>query len=219
MKRQRQQTVNPKRIVLRHFDSLINRIDIHTEEQLEKFRKSKLLGNPLSFYYKPDTDQRPDEEKNETYCVDPSENSTFGVEFCTDPYAPWYKYDQHASRWITPNSIRVRDYLNATRDELIEKLRIAQSEILKRYETIKNNLEFDECDDPNDECDDNQTIEAVKSKIFSDLFVGLFRIDIVQTSWQDYGCVKNPLPFKMFLLILDFYLKPDEQYLLRLDRF
>lgn len=161
MKRHKMNKVNPKRIVLRHFDSLINRIDIHTEEQLEKFRKSELLGNPLSFYYKPDTDQRADEEKNETYCVDPSEDPTFGVEFSTDPYAPWYKYDHHASRWITPNSIRVRDYLNATRDELIDKLHMAQSEILKRYETIKNNLECDESDAHNEKCDDTQTIEAV----------------------------------------------------------
>lgn len=39
--------INLNRLVIEHFDSLINRIDIHTEEQLKKYSSADILGKSV----------------------------------------------------------------------------------------------------------------------------------------------------------------------------
>ena len=38
--------INPKLLVSEYFDALINRVDIHTEEQLEKYSNEDTMENP-----------------------------------------------------------------------------------------------------------------------------------------------------------------------------
>ena len=85
--------MNPKRLVIEVFDFYINQIDIHTEEQLEKYS---------------DTDR-----------------ITVSKELDDDR-----QYEQS-------KSMLVWNYLNATRDKMIEMLNEAQAEALRQLELVK----------------------------------------------------------------------------------
>ena len=43
--------MNPKLVISEYFDSLINLIDIHTEEELEKSNETDLIVNDTPFTY------------------------------------------------------------------------------------------------------------------------------------------------------------------------
>lgn len=205
--------LNSKLFISQYFDSIINQIDIHTEEQLENFSKRDKINNSFDYQYKSPADHRQSEDDfYNNHDEQNDEQITYGIESYTDSNSVWYNYEHQPWREIPLCSMRIRDYLNATRAELIAEVELVQAEIFKRYDEIKNSLV--QCHDQ-----DSQ-IEVLKRAVFANKFVGIFRIDKVYakemfTVWQENKHITNPVPFKLYLVIFDFYLDLDQQNLLR----
>ena len=115
--------INAKKLIINYIDSLVNRVDIYTEEMLEKFSKTDTLQIESQEEKKrvySDQFQFPFNDKYEFgFDLDSCDMSEF-------PFLP-----PHLNFEIEPTSqfdesepILVWDYLNKTRDEMINSTRL-----------------------------------------------------------------------------------------------
>lgn len=190
--------INPKRVIIEHFDSLINSVDVHTEEQLQEYSSTDLLNVEDRL----DCFRPPQFKKEFLKCKE--------LEIYRNPYRQWSR----ATDTPKPNmpleyvlgSTLVCDYLNACRNHLIEKLTEAQNEFLKHLETIKDQLDPDE-----------ESEERVRETLFAKRYPILIQFDEYDETFE--GKQKtfyrgNPSPFRLYLIELDFYiLESDMEHL------
>ena len=108
--------LSPKKEIIDHFDSLINRVDIDIDESLQKYNQEQALSSLHCF----DIGQRNVRVQNNIYL-----NGFFKNHFQYDTVDEWPKWT------------KVADYLNQIRMRTIEELRKAQNETLDYY---KQNL-------------------------------------------------------------------------------
>ena len=141
--------MNPKLIISNYFDSLVNRIDIHTEEQLKKTKETDLIAIEKPFTYK--------------------ESQLKYFRFLSE-----YDLSNQPSRQIPTGSIKVLDYLNETRDKLIAVVNAAQGEAIKRCDDIRDELNLISKDVTKTK---EQRDEEIKGKVFANKFLGLVQID------------------------------------------
>ena len=104
--------LSPKKEIIDHFDSLINRIDIDIDESLEKYNREQVLSDLNCF----DIGKRKVRGQNNIYLNRVSEND---IQYET------------VDEW--PESTKVVNYLNRIRMRTIEELRKAQNETLDYY--------------------------------------------------------------------------------------
>lgn len=147
--------VNLKKIIIEHFDELINQIDIHTEEQLEKYSSTDTVQVP----------NEPDDAK----------------------------------------SMLVWNYLNTSRDEMIEYVRKAQDEALKLVEIIRNNSKM--------------TLESNDDQVMRKFLLRMIRPPIIlcmnETKRETYKPkVENPSPFKIYLINFEINIDISQNFLL-----
>ena len=99
--------MNPKLIISNYFDSLINQIDIHTEEVLEKTKENALIltDKPFKYEFESITNRQFDFNYWKI-------SHDAGDHFIQNPYDSHYKYDfsHQPSKYIPPGSVRVKDF-------------------------------------------------------------------------------------------------------------
>lgn len=256
-------TTNPKLMIVNYYDSLIQQVDIYTEEQLAKYTDESVFEKKKKeaynfddtdsssdngyHYYKQigkipyeireymkslppeefsdfdsdeyeeeeeddDDDEDVKEEKNEEIRPDCFDLETvqklFGLEpsVFLDPYSTKknkYKYSKEKAKHEPPPlSSNVRKFLNNMRDELIGELKKGQEEAIKNYDKIKSELKV------NKQANEEEFDRSIASRLFENKFMFLL-ID------NDSECKNQSSPFKMYLIVMDFYLNKHERKLLK----
>ena len=124
----------------------------------------------------------------------------------TNPYMTKknkYRYPKEKAKHEPPPiSSNVRKFLNKMRDELIGEIKKAQEEAIKNYEKIKSELKV------NKTASEEEFDRSVATRLFENKSMFLL-ID------HDSDCKNQSSPFKMYLIVLDFYLNKHERQLLK----
>ena len=118
--------LSPKKEIIDHFDSLINRVDIDIDECIEKLNQEQVLSE-LHFFKIGDRDVR--RQKN-IYLNRFTEED---IEYET------------VDEW--PESTKVVNYLNRIRMRTIEELRKAQEETLEYYKLNSSQFKLNSLDE------------------------------------------------------------------------
>lgn len=140
---------NPKLLITDHYDSIIQQVDIYTEELLAKYTENDLL---------------PKEEVNSF--DKHKKTSPYNIDGYKDPYESKYEYDMSKLCRIdvTPGITRFRDYLELIRSKSIEELKMAEKETLDNYELNKHLYKYDR------ETLTSERVEEMKRNLFKDKF-------------------------------------------------
>ena len=204
--------MNPKLVLSNYFDLLINQIDIHTEEELEKTKETDFIITDKPFVYelKPRNNEhfyfdfwKTDHDDDEKYQI-----KKIDYQFPTE-YD--YEFSHQPSKSISPGTVRVKDFLNETRDKMIAEVNAAQCEAFKRYDEIKDQLKNNiDKTKPQKEQE-----EEVLRHVFANQFLGLVRIDKIVLKYNKY--YDNQSPFKLYLFKLDYFMDTNEQILFRYE--
>lgn len=111
-----------------------------------------------------------------------------------DPYSneSWFNHSKE-------KATDVHKYLNNKRDKLISEIKRGQEEALKNYEKIKSELIVGKPAINDEEIDRN-----VATRLFDNEFMFLI-LD------KDSNCQKQDSPFKLYLIVLDFYVNKNER--------
>ena len=120
--------LSPKKEIIDHFDSLINRVDIDIDESLEKYNQEQF--------------------KSELKCFD------IGKRYVRGQMAIYLNLDRISEEDIRyetvdewPESTKVVDYLNRIRMRTIEELRKAQNETLEYYKLNSSQFKLNSMDE------------------------------------------------------------------------
>ena len=119
--------LSPKKVIIDHFDSLINRVDIDIDECLEKYNQEEVL-NELNCF---DIGKRTVRVQRNIFLNRSSEKDII-------------KYET-VDEW--PESTKVVDYLNRIRMRTIEELRKAQEETLEYYKLNSSQFKLNSIDE------------------------------------------------------------------------
>ena len=137
------ESFSPKKEIIDHFDSLINRVDIDIDESLEKYNQEQVLSELNCF----DVRKRNVKSQDTIYLN------------CLNFNSKWFlKKDiqnETVDEW--PESIKVVDYLNRIRMRTIEELRKAQDETLDYYKQNLSQFKLNSMDE-------------IRSELFKDKF-------------------------------------------------
>ena len=208
-------TKNPKLLISKLFDSLINHVDIYTEEQLAFFDSNSFKS--VKTYENDDNDEMNIEQFDvvKTYSrmrskefaeyVDSIINTETIEDYfdCDGKTKMWnldmgfFDYSKNLSKNRKPKTMNVCDYWNATRDKLLKVLDQFQKDSFERYEQIKHELKRESND-----------IESIMGRIFENSFV--FILKVQEIDLEDYIIRED-----IHLIELDFYLNYYECQLLR----
>lgn len=146
-----------KKKISEHFDSLINQVDIHTEEQLQKFSDTDVIEIPATTTT---TETMTKVNVNHQDVLSSTLKSKF-------------TYKCEPTIRVVPGETLVCDYLNDVRYELVRHLNEAQAQAFQLLEMVKN--------EPNVKDDDGDNMSAsVKNmlrKVFSKRFLFMIQIN------------------------------------------
>lgn len=183
-----------KLIILNYYDSLVNRVDVYTEEQLEIYTNEHLIeikdikkeeeGENENFDLNTATDLLSKETKQKIFSPNQVKEKPIS------DYAVKINWSQNL-----PFEMGAQDYLNFMRDELINQIEKAKKETLEYYETIKDELKQNEMIS-----DENE----LKKKLFEKKSAFLFS--------RPHS---NLNPFTLYLVIFNFYFDDHQEELLK----
>ena len=144
--------LSPKLLIVDYYDSLINDIDIYTEELLDEYSQNDILP------FKP---------KIET-CntnIDTKNRNFFEIDSLLNPYTADYKNDMSIE--LTPGRTKIHDYLNKVRSKSIEEIKKVREENLQRYDLNKKKLKYDRND---------LKLEDLRRELFKEKFCFVLKI-------------------------------------------
>ena len=118
--------LSPKKEIIDHFDSLINRVDIDIDECLKKYNQEQVLSKLNRF----DVKKRNVRGQNNIYL---NWHSDIDIQYET------------VDEW--PESIKVVEYLNRIRMRTIEELRKSQNETLDYYKQNSSQFKLNSIDE------------------------------------------------------------------------
>ena len=199
-------SANVKLIILDYYDSIIRDIDIYAEKKLEKCNETDMveIENNTSEQTEVDVIQSSCATNTNSESSD-SEIENYGLENYLDSYMEKYNYEGISQPKSIPNRIKASDYINEIRDEMIDELKKAQKNALIYYESIKSNVNIKSISDL------QERNERVRELVLTKQSAFVIRIDKKQA---DFRPAKKSR-FKLYLVLIDFYLKSNEQELLR----
>ena len=118
--------LSPKKEIIDHFDSLINRVDIDIDESLEKYNQEQVLS--------------------ELNCYDIRKRNVRGLmAIYLNGLSEEDIIYETVDEW--PESTKVVDYLNRIRMRTIEELRKAQEETLEYYKQNSSQFKLNSMDE------------------------------------------------------------------------
>lgn len=216
--------INPKRIILDHYDSLIRRVDIHTESRLEQFTQhdrleranySIFLKERKSSEYDPFATKWKYQELEEIF-GDLSSREPYSLENDFDVSSPQMMASRTLQSKFVPGVTTMWDYLNAIRDEAISELKKAEAENLAYYESNKQDVDKFIEEKSVQLKNEKDLEEAVKEKLFESKFCFLVEIDEKLAEAHKRGrFASNATAFNMYICVMDFYLEMYFQRVLR----
>lgn len=115
---------NPKLLICEYFDKIINLIDIHTEKQLEKYSDRVLIDQPFEYEFK-ELAKFLGYRNRCFFRFEERNKKEMGMFSLT-----YNDLDNLPKKKIKPGTIRVSEYLNKTRDELIDQVRKYEEQAL-----------------------------------------------------------------------------------------
>lgn len=181
---------SPKLLITDHYDKMIQKLDISIEESLENYNENDLMPSRSSDYKgnhdsesESDSDSESEEEKSK-------------IAGFKDPHRLKFNYDENKLFHldVTPETTRVRDYLQLVRSKAIEELKKAEQKNLDNYELNKVLYKYDQ------ETLTDERIEEMKRNLFKDKFA--FVLNIKEP---------NKSVFKTHTILTDFYLDLNEE--------
>lgn len=181
---------SPKLLIVDYYDSLISEIDIYTEQLLEKYTENDLLPNEIkrdNMIMKYPTNQKSDFENKDF----------FEIESMVDPYKEFYRFEKKQTN-VTPESTKVRDYLNLVRSKSIEEINKVKEENLSRYDLNKDKYKYNRNELT------TEIVEDMKRELFKDRYCFQLRIDRL------FFTSVGSLPFQILTIVTDFYIDPDK---------
>lgn len=189
---------NPKLLISHYYDSLVNLIDVHTEELLEKVSDTHELSsdsfNLVKNYH---------EMSNEFFVKPDNFVPTYGVDSYVDPYTDTYNNKLALNPLeLSKTPIKIRDYLQSIRTRMIDELRRSETQTMELYEAIRK-----------DETYDITSAENLKNQLFSKKFYLIVKVDRIRL--EAFETVANRSWFKIYLVELDFYLDMESQEFLK----
>lgn len=202
---------NPKLFISNYYDFLIRQIDIHTEELLEHYTEDDLLSDTASEPADPIETECEDDPVFEDE-ASPDREECYGIETYKDPYSDEFKFDfmeNAKTPNLNPKFTKIRDYLNDLREDLIKELSCCQKISMECLQTDLESFKS-ELKEIQKQTDDEK-MENLKKILFDKFFVFVLKID--QTSIKDNflsKLSKNDSIFKLYVVILDFYLNSYE---------
>lgn len=197
---------NPKLIISQYFDSLIRNIDIYTEEQLAKHTEHELLQLPLNElaqnrYNNPEGGKQ--KQKNESDDLDltsiEEDILAYGSYDNLFPYKmPEFDFKINTQSELSNEfkSMKIVEYLNQARDEMLDELGKVQEEIFRRFEATKSLIPK-----RSESSSDAEWRETVKEKVFAEKFTFIVE--------------NRNSKFNFYLFVLDFYLNKKDREILR----
>ena len=189
--------INPKKIVIDYIDSLVNCVDIHTEEQLEKANSNDTIEIPSATAE--DSESINNDFKSLALNRDEEEIDPFDLSKDPSKNLKGYtRFNSSLADFLPSGSIPMSDYLNMVRDEMIKNLRAIEVEALKQLASVKDELKFDDL---------NEDYEAKVDRVMAKAFAKRFPI-IIEFVKQISSDSRIP-PLNMFLLELDFFIGKD----------
>lgn len=179
---------SPKLEIINHFDESVNQVDIHFEEQFEKYKESQVLGDLNHLVVS-------NELEINNYYFNP-----VWIEFFD-----WYKPSKNKQQtdYIWSESTRIVDYLNQIRMKKIEEFRKAQEDCLEHYKSNSDQFKtlFQQSD---------ISIDEKRSIFFGHKFY--FQVTFQPLNYDIHH--KNLWPFNLYTIVTDFYLSQTDIVLL-----
>lgn len=183
---------NPKRIIIDYIDKLVNFVDIYVEEQLQKCSNKSVLVEIEELAKKSAKEGR-DQEQESNVSLSTKQLNNYDID--------QFDFDNEVdvvirftSEFSSGSKISTAEYLNKTRDIIINQLGQAQKEALSQLETFKSEI-MSECKD------ESEKSERVMNKAFANRFPFLIRIEKSKLiNWND------TCPHSLYLIETDFYM-------------
>ena len=191
-----------KLMIIDYYDSLIQQVDIYTEEQLGKYTEESVITFDDSDLDRSDSNE---EEETPDFLDLESPNVDIFKILYYDPYLKRseYKYPKEKAKHEQSElSTNVHTFLNNIREEMIRELKKGQEEALKNYEKIKSEVKVDKL----------ASEEEMDRKVNAKLFENQIMLLVLDKNSESTN--KNS-PFKLYLIVLDFYLNRHERHLLK----
>ena len=183
---------SPKLLIVDYHDSLINEIDICTEEILEKYTENEVLPDEpkvkLNGVFNHERDSEDIESKKY--------HKFFKIDSIIDPYKEEYKFDKEEIDFI-PESKKLHDYVNQIRSKSIEEINKVREENLQQFEINKEKYKYNRNDLS------AAKVEEMRRELFKEKFCFVLRVDDI---------FKNTIPIKYITIITDFYLDFSSRY-------
>lgn len=207
--------LNPELITCEYYDSLIRKIDIYTEKKLEEYTNddvfiTRMISRAASRVNHQEMSvvnevREPESAFDEIWKHNPFEK--LNEQLVKYDYSSFFSdHDKEAGKIR-----KTRDYLNQIRDELINEVEKIQKHSVEYCESIKEDLRREVTALRDDTNRDN---EDKKEQIHSLLFAQKFAFLVNNETENFYSMSRANPPFKLHLIVLDFYLNRNERELL-----
>jgi hypothetical protein len=180
---------SPKLLIVDYYDSLINRIDIYTEELLAEYSEDDVLPKEK-------------EPSASHWWIGLKLKETIDNPYKID-YNGVLNIDNQVKD-VVPGSTKVHDYLNRVRSKAIEEIGKVRDENLSRYELNKERFKkYGNRDELTEE-----KIEEMQRELFEESFCFLLSIDRVKNSRSN--CL-----FELHTIVTDCYFDSNDQEIIR----
>lgn len=186
----------PKLYIINYFDSLINKIDIYTEEKLQNLNPDDLVEKPN------DLNKEIDRNRWEYYVQDYKIPSIKPLddENNPEPYVELANFPNITQRPLLfePEancSLTLKDYFTRFREALIQELRHIQEETLENYDDLRKNetnIDFKDMSE-----------EEMRKILFEKKFCFIYQFD------QKFALAPTFWRFEIFLFVFDFYIDQE----------
>lgn len=209
-----------KLLISQYVDSLVQHIDIYTEDSLRKCRDDEFI-DPIEVYTQNATSTKLNDEllldladldlNFDSESIDNISNHAQNVFIGTK--SKLKEFDVTANRHNIKDeklfeNLKVTSFLNQEREEMLNELRKLEAETYDFYETIKNGEDFKNLTAIGDK---RERQEQLMSQVFANKFAFIVGFEL-RRSW--YGRTSVKTAFKQHLVVLDFYLTRMERQIL-----
>lgn len=210
------QTLNPAVLISQTYDSCIREIDIHFEEQIVKFTDEDYIEQINEFQIRKPSETNQtniDNLKPELDLESIEDVWSYGDTLFAKRYPD--KYDvmknKHGFEKTNDHRLKVIEYLNRSRDDLLSELEKFQGESLQHLDTIRNREKLKRL-----KRDESLSYEEQREELTAKLFENKF-VFVLDFQVNSNGQVRKTVEsvFRLYLLVLDFYLNENERLLLK----
>lgn len=195
--------ISPRLLISDYFDSLVNEVDLRTEELIKQHENNNIELNL--------------EDENENHGTGTtkkrfdSQSETYGFDCYNDPYSTRYRVEdiEKINPTSLPDTRKIIDYFNWVRMRSIDVIESLKVEILENYELNKDrySAEIDEIRRSKNDEKLGMLVENLRKRLFERKFCFVLKLADLQPG--NFLIADNCL-FRFCTLLTDFYLNETE---------